>query len=1115
MCDSEDSDDDLGAFGFLAKGIIVVDDVEEEGKVALHTDSGDFTISSEVCQKVDELLLMRDTEAVELLLRGNDEGNTSEEKNVCRMCKLILEGKHLDLLQEHSPDDLSTVNLMNLVVMEGDCVAQVRNRVFNYISCGADAVIRECRAVECLLLAATYLELYCQENYTGPELSRDSSFLLYASKDNVAIKQRNNGEEFDRLVQGVDKQAKRYLECDGLYTFPHCVIPHTLLIARCIFTTLADPQRNNWQRGIVLDEEGTILKSTHSKAIPALFTRATLPIRSRHWHCARSAMTHGRVLQKLTYQAVPTLWNEAQAHFDSAKAKLGVADIDRDSNTIKREHGKITILGGGGDGDGDGGSTNTSTTGTGKVGSRELPVEKALLVTQLMLECGLCLHHFASGDQGKKYFAQAQLVSGLTTELSGAMGKRTKFQQDDHAQLFLRTESSLHRASGMAAAAGVAAAKPPLTPTAEEAAAATAEAAAAADKKQQQQEEETGSSWQHSEWELGRGMVREVAATDGSGSTEVAAVREVMLDSQDGGAQENILLEGGAKFTESVDRGSGLHPVDQAVVLALCIDVSNSNPADGLTREEMEPYLVRLLESANNWMIHSTGLLERSWLEFEKRKTMDRAMLQIQALLDQHTTKLTIMQSTHKAAVEDSAPVQDRMKYLHCIVYPSQYELKRDLAHRYLSCQVVASALQYFRELHMWSEVITCYQLMQKPHRAEMVVRERIQEEGKTPYMLTSLADLTNDTSLYEEAWELSNGRYARAKRTMAKIAFDNGDFAACVRHSDQALEVQPLKATAWYVKGLACTRLGRYQDALHAFARCIQQEDDIGEAWANCGSIHMHLGDYAKAHSAMEEAFKSKRDSWRLMENLMNTSLMLGKWADCIGYMERLLDQRDKSDRPWHQDELKRLSLFVTSINRAEVREKKRLQLAGAPAVEVAAVSVIDVGKKNFMEDLKRIVETESKDEEDGDGGTSMVIVMDAELSYPSKRLEDFFFRLTGTLSSDPALWDLFADFELSLGRLGMVLECRVKQYRTLLAEPRWEQEECKVGRVASAASVLVAVHYTTTATDTHIFACNSLLASTLRKINELFPDSEHSAKVQQLQREVAAIAAKRNVKL
>ncbi len=257
------------------------------------------------------------------------------------------------------------------------------------------------------------------------------------------------------------------------------------------------------------------------------------------------------------------------------------------------------------------------------------------------------------------------------------------------------------------------------------------------------------------------------------------------------------------------DRGGELHPVDQAVVLALCLDVENSNPADGLTKEEMFPYVERVLRLAKNWMIHSTGLLQRSWLEFEKRRTMDRAMLQIQALLDQHTTKLTLTQSTYRC-IEESAPAQDRLAYLHCIVYPAQYELKRDLAFRYLKCSVYASALNMFQELELWDEVVSCYQLLQKPHRAEMVVREQL-KKGETPYMLTSLADLTDSDELYERAWLLSNRRFARAKRTLAKRCFDRGRFAACVGHLDEALAVQPLAPQSWYLKGIACMRLDNY----------------------------------------------------------------------------------------------------------------------------------------------------------------------------------------------------------------------------------------------------------------------------------------------------------------
>lgn len=118
-------------------------------------------------------------------------------------------------------------------------------------------------------------------------------------------------------------------------------------------------------------------------------------------------------------------------------------------------------------------------------------------------------------------------------------------------------------------------------------------------------------------------------------------------------------------------------------------------------------------------MVYSTALLERSWLEFERRKTADRAMLQMQALIDQHSTKLTITQSTYKS-IEESAPAQDRLRYICSVAYLSHFELKRDLAFKYLQCQVFASALNYFRELELWDEVVTCYQLMQKPQRAEL-----------------------------------------------------------------------------------------------------------------------------------------------------------------------------------------------------------------------------------------------------------------------------------------------------------------------------------------------------------------------------------------------------------
>ena len=79
------------------------------------------------------------------------------------------------------------------------------------------------------------------------------------------------------------------------------------------------------------------------------------------------------------------------------------------------------------------------------------------------------------------------------------------------------------------------------------------------------------------------------------------------------------------------------------------------------------------------------------------------------------------------------------------------------------------------KELELWDDVVTCYQLLGKPHRAELVVREplRIAGDAPTPYMLTALADLTADEKLYEEAWTVSRRRYPRAKRMLARNCYN------------------------------------------------------------------------------------------------------------------------------------------------------------------------------------------------------------------------------------------------------------------------------------------------------------------------------------------------------
>ena len=1107
MADSSDSEDDgLGAFAFLGKAHVV------------DSDSSDDDVAPEAAAlryplALDEVFMSRDADAVKTLFsvsaESAEDGETEtalceEEKASLGLAQGILEGRHLEALRD-APSEFQLLKLLEMCHAEDDLPTAIRRDVHAYL-CGGNTssssssssaqLSAESRMQQVLLLGTAWLEVYCQENYTGPELNPAELTVVHGEPTAAGGSEKLSSDDEEALRAVLHSKCLQHLECDGVYAFGLCAVPHALLFARCLLRAVALPSRAPWKAGVSISKDsaaalamasagvdsdgngnGTggpaslLMAMNHNDRVPVPVTRAAGFSRAASWLSARAAMTHARAMHHVSTETLPSLWLEVQDSFAAAEAAYKIH----------------------------------SYCPEGSSGETEVDF---LLITQLWLERGLSWHHFNHRDQGKEAFAQAKRAAGLQTILTGAMGKRTKHQKKDYAQMLLMAQSAfLHGSRGRYDApqlvdpnqntvadesniikgGGIggldledvdASGMPRLPPKPRARGSGSGSEDLSirrvVDNEVLDGEQEQG--WQHGEFETGKRLVREAA--DGS----EAAVREVMLDSVDGGAQENILLEGGPKYTDDVDKEVQLHPVDQAVVLGLCLDVGNSNADDdgGLTREEKFPYLQRVLNEAKSWMIHSTGLLERSWLEFEKGRTADRAMLQMQALLDQHTTKLTAMQSTFKSVTEESAPVQERMMYLHCIAYPAQYELKRDLARRYLKCQVINSALNYFRELEMWDEVVACYQLMDKPHRAELVVRERL-KVARTPYMVCALADLTIDEALYEQAWELSEHRFARAKRTLGKICFDKGKFAAAVGHLTQALEISPMVPTSWYLKGLASMRMEDWTTALESFSICVQQDMELGEAWANSGSIYMHLNENAKALMAFEQALKYKRGSWRLLENMMSVSLKLNKFQECIGYKINLLDMREKSDRPVHKEELRRLCFMTAAINRKTVRDSRSAQSKDST----------NDSDNQMKIDMKALLDDDDQD---------LIIIGDEDLDRNCFAVERLLERITSTISADAEIWDIFADFEISLGRLQHVLNCRVRQFRSLLNAPNWEKHEERIEVVLRSARALTAIHFTKIITRSDLYSCSSLLSTALRKVAGLFQDSDHHLEMKTL---------------
>ena len=328
---------------------------------------------------------------------------------------------------------------------------------------------------------------------------------------------------------------------------------------------------------------------------------------------------------------------------------------------------------------------------------------------------------------------------------------------------------------------------------------------------------------------------------------------EKQMIKHDDVSDDALLLEK-IKFDDDQDNAHyNLSILDQSIILALCLDVKNDNPMDGLTGEQMGGFLARVLNQHDDWMVYATALLERAWLECERNHGRERAILQIQALADQHSNRLTLTQSTFKSVEEDSAPAQDRLKNLHGIVYPPRWDMMRDLAERYAKLGVVTSAAEIFEELELWDEVVECYKIAGKESKAEEVVRKRLAEK-ETPRMYAALGDLTRDPKCFERALQLSHGKFYDAHVALGKFHFDKGDLRSAMKHYLDALQQKPLMPAVWFRVGTIGMQLKEWDTALRAFTEVVQQQPDEGDAWANVAAVYMYRRNPEKAYPALLE---------------------------------------------------------------------------------------------------------------------------------------------------------------------------------------------------------------------------------------------------------------------
>lgn len=541
------------------------------------------------------------------------------------------------------------------------------------------------------------------------------------------------------------------------------------------------------------------------------------------------------------------------------------------------------------------------------------------LAGRLILEQGLLEHHLGHDKAAADYFIRAARATQLEYELTGALGKRTKFQQNDITQLVLLAESRTREDDESAA-----------------------------------DETITGDA------------VPSAAVSESVADSSKSVMPDTLA------LNDDTLLER-TEFTSSsagsrlarIDPSSQspLHPLDQCILLALCLNVRNTSPSHGLTAEQMSPYVSRVISHPRNWSVHTMALLLRSRLEAHRTRTVERSTLQLQALVDQMPTA--------------DSTITERLRYFHAIPLPSKWEMERELALRFLSIGVVKSALEIFERLEMWEEVVKCWQSMERRDKGIAIVRDLLEGRKAEAETVISrektsserrrqvldatrkaklwclLGDLEPENALehYNRAWDTSKESSGRAMRSLGGYYFARADYPNAITCLHRAVSINPLLGRSWFILGCAYVRVEDWEGARSSFTRCVTIDDEDGESWNNLASVYLRMGETGKkieaednadgeleeqaaqltvsddtsksipfankmlAFRALKQGLKFSYDSWRMWSNYMIVAMDVGELNEACRALARVVEERSAKDGEQSVDEdvLERLVDAVT----------------------------------------------------------------------------------------------------------------------------------------------------------------------------------------------------------
>ncbi|VVA28890.1 PREDICTED: tetratricopeptide repeat [Prunus dulcis] len=454
--------------------------------------------------------------------------------------------------------------------------------------------------------------------------------------------------------------------------------------------------------------------------------------------------------------------------------------------------------------------------------------EGSSLVSMIYLEAGIMEYTYARVDSCRLHFESAEAAAGLQLSVTGVLGFRTVHQVEPKAQMVLLANPTSSNSSGSCLA------------------------------------ESPGSQTNNS-------------SIDNLHPSETYEASDILMtpkllgnDSNSGIISEGIQVGGTAAVP--------LSAVHQAVILAKCLLIEKGTRHDEMQRWEMAPYIEAINSQQSSYFIirYFCDILRIRW-ESTRSHTKERALMMMEKLVQ---------------GIYDPSPgVAERILFCYGVQIPTIPALRKEYGELLVGCGLIGEAVKTFEDLELWDNLIFCYRLLQKKAAAVELIKTRLSETPNDPRLWCSLGDVTNDDACFEKALEVSNDRSARAKRSLARSAYNRGDYEKSKTLWESAMASNSLYPDGWFALGAAALKARDTEKALDAFTRAVQLDPENGEAWNNIACLHMIKKKSKESFIAFREALKFKRNSWQLWENYSHVAVDVGNVGQGLEAARMVLD--------------------------------------------------------------------------------------------------------------------------------------------------------------------------------------------------------------------------------